>query len=485
MKKYPTPKKFDYNLIVIGAGSAGLVSSYIAATMKAKVLLVEKHKMGGDCLNTGCVPSKALIASAKFIHQARNAQKYAIDLVNIEYSFAKIMERVRGIIKKIEPHDSIERYQELGVECITASAEIISPYQVKVGEEVFSTRSIIIATGARPFVPNFVGLDQIEYLTSDNVWELNELPRKLVILGGGPIGSELTQCFARLGSNVTQIASSDRLLPKEDADVGSFVLEKFKEEGVLVLTEHKAIRIEKDGERKFVICKHLDQEVKVEFDQLLIALGRKANVTGFGLEGLDVELTAHGTIQTDTFLRTNYPNIYAAGDVAGPYQFTHFAAHQAWYASINALLSPFKTFKANYQVIPWCTYLDPEVARVGLSEDEARKNGIGYIVTKYNLSELDRAITDSKDSGFVKVLTTKRGGKILGAVIVGEHAGDLITEFVTAMKYGLSLNKILGTIHIYPTFAESNKYVAGEWKRQNTAKFLFGILKAFNAWRIS
>lgn len=483
LKRYSRPSSFDYNLVVIGAGSAGLVTSYIAAAIKAKVALIEKHRMGGDCLNTGCVPSKALIRSAKMIHYASRAKDFGLESMDVKFNFAAVMERVQRIIKQIEPHDSIERYNNLGVECIEGAARIVSPYEVEVNGKRLTTRNIVIATGARPLVPPIPGLEKIDYLTSDNVWNLRELPKRLLVLGGGPIGSELTQCFHRLGANVTQVEAYDCILNREDPEVSDVICKTFMAEGIKILTKHRAERVEVDGDRKYLICKTEGKEVRVEFDQILLALGRKANITGFGLEELGVKIAQNGTIEADEFLRTNFPNIYVAGDVAGPYQFTHFAAHQAWYASVNALLSPFKSFKADYRVIPWCTFTDPEVARLGLSEAEAKAKNIPYRVTVYDIGDLDRAIADGSDRGFIKVITPEKGDRILGATIVGEHAGDLLTEFVTAMKYNLGLNKILGTIHIYPTLAEANKYVAGVWKKNTAPKKLLALAEIFHTWR--
>lgn len=483
LKHYNRPKSFDYNLVVIGAGSAGLVSSYIASAVKAKVALIEKHKMGGDCLNTGCVPSKALIKSAKIIHLAKHAKDYGLESLEAKYKFAEVMERVQRIIKTVEPHDSTERYRSLGVECFEGEAKILSPYEVEVNGRVLTTKSIIVATGARPLVPPIPGLDQVEYLTSDNIWNIRECPKRLVVLGGGPIGAELSQCFHRLGANVTLIEAYDCVLSREDKDVSDFVCHRMSEEGINILTRHRATRVEVDGNRKFLICSSEQGEVKVEFDQILLALGRKANVTGFGLEELGVEINKNGTIVHNEFLQTNFPNIYVCGDVAGPYQFTHTAAHQAWFACLNALLSPFWSFRTDYRVIPWCTFTDPEVARVGLSEMEAQEKGIAYRVTKYGIDDLDRAIADSSDYGFIKVLTPEKGDKILGATIVGEHAGDLIIEFITAMKYGLGLNKILGTIHIYPTLAEANKFTAGKWKQSTVSARSLKLALAFLKWQ--
>lgn len=481
--RYKKPKSFDYNVMVIGAGSAGLVSSYIAAAVKAKVALVEKHKMGGDCLNTGCVPSKALIRSAKMLSYARRAKDFGFKDASVDYDFSEVMDRVQSVIKQVEPHDSVERYTELGVECITGEAKIIDPYRIQVGDKLYSTRSIIIATGARPFVPPIPGVEKVGYLTSDNIWELRTLPKRLVVLGGGPIGSEMTQCFSRLGSEVYQIEMLPQILIREDQEVSDIVTERFKEDGVHVMTDHKAKEFLVENGEKVLVCEYQGNDVRISFDEVLVAVGRKPNTTGFGLEELGIETVRPGVIKSDPFLRTKYPNIYVCGDVAGPYQFTHTAGHQAWYAAVNALFSPYKKFKADYSVIPWCTFTDPEVARVGLNEKEAKENNIPYEVTTYGIDDLDRAIADSEDHGFVKVLTVPGKDRILGVTIVGTHAGDLISEYVLAMKHNLGLNKILGTIHIYPTLAEANKYAAGNWRKDHVPKKLMAFLEKFHAWR--
>jgi dihydrolipoamide dehydrogenase len=471
--------KYDYNIIVIGGGSGGLVSSYIAAAVKAKVALIEKHKMGGDCLNTGCVPSKALLRSAKMLSYAKRAKEFGFKKAEVEFDFKDVMQRVQDVIKTIEPHDSRERYTSLGVDCIEGEANLTSPHSVEVNGKTLTARAIIVATGARPMVPPIAGLDKIDYLTSDTVWDLKELPKKLVVLGGGPIGSEMAQAFARLGSKVTIVEMSPQILSREDEEVIQLVTEKFENEGVHVLANHKA----KEFKGNTLICEHDGKDVSVEFDQVIVALGRAANTSGFGLEELGVELRKNKTIDANPYLQTNIPSIYVCGDVTGPYQFTHTAAHQAWYASVNALFSPFKKFKADYRVIPWATFIDPEVARVGLNEKDAKEQDISYEVTTYGIDDLDRAIADSEAHGFVKVLTKPGKDTILGVTIVGAHAGDLIAEYILAMKHGIGLNKILGTIHIYPTMAEANKYAAGEWKRAHVPALAMKILEKFHSWR--
>ncbi|MEK7231670.1 MAG: FAD-dependent oxidoreductase [Pseudomonadota bacterium] len=480
--KWTRPAHFDRNLVVIGAGSAGLVTAYIAAAVKAKVTLIEKHKMGGDCLNTGCVPSKALIRSAKFLSHARRCKELGMKSAGVDFDFAEVMERVQRIIKTVEPHDSSERYRNLGVECITGDAKITSPWTVAVNGRTITTRNIVIAAGARPFVPPIPGIEEVGYVTSDTVWNLRVLPRRLVVLGGGPIGCELAQCFARFGSHVTQVEMLPRILIREDADISDRVLARFREEGVNVLTGHRAAQFRIENGQKVLLCEHNGSEIRVEFDELLCAVGRIASTSGYGLEKMGIPVSKTRTVETNEFLQTVYPNIYACGDVAGPFQFTHTAAHQAWYAAVNALFGGMKKFKADYSVIPWATFTDPEVARVGLNEQDAKQQGIAYEVTAYGIDDLDRAIADEEAHGVVKVLTVPGKDKILGVTIVGEHAGDLLAEYVAAMRHGLGLNKILGTIHIYPTLAEANKYAAGAWKRAHQPKKLLQWVERYHAW---
>jgi pyruvate/2-oxoglutarate dehydrogenase complex dihydrolipoamide dehydrogenase (E3) component/uncharacterized membrane protein YdjX (TVP38/TMEM64 family) len=480
------PKSYDRNMVVIGAGAAGLVTSYIAAAVKAKVTLVESHKMGGDCLNYGCVPSKALIKTATLARQIRHSADYGIASASLTLDFAQVMDRVARVVKDIEPHDSVERYTGLGVDVQIGTAKILDPWHVQITHgdgrvQVLSTRSIVIATGARPFVPPLPGLDDVGYLTSDTLWGLREQPRRLVVLGGGPIGCELAQSFARLGSQVTQVEMGARIMVREDEDVSAFARQALEADGVQVLTGHKALRCERVGEDKFIVVEHAGQEQRIAFDVLLCAVGRVARLQGFGLEELGVP--TQRTVVTDEYLQTLFPNILAAGDVAGPYQFTHTAAHQAWYAAVNGLFGTFKKFKADYSVIPWATFIDPEVARVGLNEQEAREKGVAHEVTRYGIDDLDRAIADSAAHGWVKVLTVPGKDIILGVTIVGVHAGDLLAEYVLAMKHGLGLNKILGTIHTYPTLAESNKYAAGEWKRAHQPHGLLRWVEKFHTWR--
>lgn len=489
-QQWTKPSKFDRNLIVIGAGAGGLVTSYIAAAVKAKVTLVEAGEMGGDCLNYGCVPSKAIIKSAKIAEQIKNAHHYGLESTTPVFSFKKVMARVNQIIAEIAPHDSVERYTNLGVDVLKGYAKLLDPWTVEItyedgSSQQLTARSIVIATGARPFVPPLPGIEESGYVTSDTLWsefsKLNTAPKKLVVLGGGPIGSELAQSFARLGSQVTQIEMAERIMIKEDIEVSAFATKALEKSGVTILTSHQALRCERREHKKFVIVKYQDQEIEIEYDQLLCAVGRSARLTGYGLEELGIE--TNRTIITNEYLETLYPNIYAAGDIVGPYQFTHVAAHQAWYAAVNALFGQFKKFKVDYRVIPWTTFIDPEIARVGINEAEAKQRGIDYEITRFDFKELDRAITDSAAQGFIKVITPKGKDSILGVTIISEHAGDLMAEFVLAMKHGLGLNKILSTIHSYPTWAEGNKSAAGEWKRQHAPQAILRGLEKYHAWR--
>jgi pyruvate/2-oxoglutarate dehydrogenase complex dihydrolipoamide dehydrogenase (E3) component/uncharacterized membrane protein YdjX (TVP38/TMEM64 family) len=481
--KFKKPNTFDYNIIVIGAGSAGLVTSYIAAAVKAKVALIERERMGGDCLNTGCVPSKALIKSAKIVSVIKEASKYGVEVGEPQVHFRNVMKRVKNAIKTIEPHDSMERYRGLGVDCFQGEAKILSPWEVQVGSSVLTCKSIVVATGARPFIPPIDGLAASPYLTSETLWDLEDLPTRLCVLGGGPIGCELAQAFARLGSQVTLIEAHSRLMMREESEASTLVEQALRADGVELKLEARAQKIEKrNGEWEIDIHQN-DQIKSIKFDRLLLAVGRSANITGFGLEELGVEIDSKGTISHDDFLRTNYPNIFVCGDVAGPYQFTHTASHQAWFASVNALFGDFKKFKVDYRVIPWCTFTDPEVARVGASEKELEEAAIDYQVSTYEIKNLDRAITDAEQTGYIKVLTRGKTDKILGVTIVASRAGDLISEFVTNMKFNLGLNKLLSTIHIYPTYMEANKFTAGVWKKQNISQKVLKLLTIYHRWK--
>jgi len=484
------PKRYDRNLIVVGAGAAGLVSAYIAATVRAKVTLIEKHKMGGDCLNYGCVPSKALLRSAKLLDNARRSREFGVAHLAAECDFAEVMTRVQRVVAQVAPHDSVQRYTELGVEVLQGQAMIRDPWTVEVtgadgATQTLTTRQIIVAAGAEPFVPPIPGLAESGYLTSDTLWSLRRRPHRLVVLGGGPIGSEMTQAFARLGCAVTQVEMLPRLLMREDPEVSAHVLQRFRAEGVDVRLDTRAQAVVVEDGQKILVCEHAGIEQRIPFDEILVAVGRAARLKGYGLEALGAKTGK--TLEVNSLLQTNFPNIYACGDVAGPYQFTHTASHMAWYAAVNALFGGLLwlrggRFKVDYSVVPWATFTEPEVARVGLNEIEAREKGIAYEVVSYDLADLDRAIADGEAHGLVKVLTVPGKDRILGVTVVGEHAGDLIAEYVLAMKQGIGLNKILGTMHIYPTLAEANKYAAGLWKQAHKPEKLLRWVQKYHDW---
>ncbi len=479
---YRRPRRFDTNVIVIGAGSAGLVAALIAATVKAKVTLVERHKMGGDCLNTGCVPSKALIRSARIADYARRATEFGLEPMAVQVNFRRVMERVQAVVKTIEPHDSVARFTSLGVDCLQGDARILSPWEVEVDGRVLSARNIIIASGARPQVPDIPGLAALDYLTSDTVWELRDSPAHLLVIGAGPIGCELAQAFARLGTRVTLVTHAARVLPREDPEVSALLLQTLQAQGMAVHTGYEPMAFRRDGAAQCASFRTPAGERELVFDRVLLAVGRHANVEGLGLDALGIPLTAGGTVVVDEYLRTRVPTIFACGDVAGPYLFTHMASHQAWYATVNALFGRFRQFKVDYSIVPWATFTDPEVARVGLNEQEALARGIAVDVTRYGIDDLDRAIADGEAHGFVKVLTAPGSDRILGATIVGYHAAELLAEFVLAMKHGLGLGKILATIHVYPTLGESNRFLASEWRKARKPERLLGWVERYHRW---
>jgi len=482
LKGFQKPKAFDANLIVIGAGSGGLVSAYIAAAVKSKVILIEENAMGGDCLNTGCVPSKALLRSSRMAKYLQRADEFGLQVSESAVDFPKVMQRVHKAIKQIEPHDSVERYTELGVDCVQGRATIVSPWEVEVNGQRLSAKKMIIATGGRPAIPDIAGLSDVGYLTSDTVWQLKQLPTRLLVVGGGPIACELAQAFQRLGSQVTMVVRN-KVLPKEDCDAAKLVKKQLRNDGIELLTKQQFIAFEKNGSDKALLVDGKEGQQRIEFDELLIATGRQANTENIGLDTIGVERNHDGTVAVNPLMQTTCPTVYVCGDVAGPYQFTHVASHQAWYASVNALFSGLKTFNVDYRVIPWVTFCDPEVARVGLNEKEAEAKGIAYEISHYGIDDLDRAIADSEATGFIRVLTVPGKDKILGVTIVGYRASELIAEYVLAMKHGLGLNKILGTIHVYPTMSEANKYVAGVWKKNHQPEKVLSWLEKFHCWR--
>ncbi len=476
--------RYDYNLVAIGAGAGGLVTSLIGAKVGARVALIEKHLMGGDCLNTGCVPSKTLLASAKVAHLFRNAERFGLR-GSVEVDFARVMEQVQEAIARIAPNDSVERFTSLGVECLSGAARVRSPHEVEVNGRVLTTRAIVVATGARPRIPDLPGLSECAYSHSETIWNLRTLPRRLGVIGGGPIGCELAQAFSRLGAEVVVLNAAARLLPREDEEVSLLVQEQFAAEGIRVLNHVSFEEAQALGTQTRLRFREpgTPELQSLEVDHLLLACGRQANTTGLGLEELGVVFNADGTLQVDATLRSSVPSLYACGDVAGPYQFTHVAGHQAWYAAVNALFSPLKSFRVDYRAVPWCTYTDPEVARVGLNEQEAREQNIDVEVTRLDLAELDRAVTDRVDQGMIKILTPPGKDRLLGVTVVGAHAGELLAEYGLAMKHGLGLNQILGTLHAYPTLAESSKLAAGKWRQRHVPSWLLGLLGAFHTWR--
>lgn len=483
LSSFKKPKRFDANVVVVGGGSAGLVTSLIVAGAKARVVLVEKHRMGGDCLYTGCVPSKSIIRSGRIMEYIRRAEDYGIVDAAGKVDFAAVMRRVQTVIETIEPHDSPERFTSLGVECVSGAARLLSPYEVEVEGKRITTESIVIASGARPFIPLVPGLDGIDYLTSDNVWSLTELPPRLLVVGGGPIGCELAQAFSRLGSKVTQVDMAERIMPREDADVSAAVSARFEAQGIELLTSHRLQKFETvDGEH-FMQAEHQGETVRVAFDRVLLAIGRKANTEGFGLEEIGVALTPQGSVEVNEYLQTSLPNVFACGDVAGPYQFTHMASYQAWFAALNAIAGGIWRSRVNYSVVPWATFTDPEVARVGLSEDEAKQRGIAYELTRYEMNHHDRSLADGEAHGFVKILTVPGKDKILGVTIVGYHAGEQIAEFVFAMTHNMGLKSISAVTHIYPTLGEANKFAANAWRSARLPTQYFPWLKRFFDWR--
>ena len=478
-RPFKKPSRFDYNMVVIGGGAAGLVTAYLCSSLKARTALVEKNKMGGDCLNTGCVPSKTLLKTASLIAKAKQCQKYGIEKMEVAFNFAQVMERVKSTIKKIEPHDSIERYKKLNVDCFTGSAEIVSPWEVRIDDKTITTAHITVATGATPFIPPIPGIENADWITSDTLWDLVELPQRLVILGAGPIGVEMAQAFCRLGSHVTMVQRSARILSQEDSDVAQELARQLSTEGVSILTQHSPLRFENNT---LIVQNKQGEQTPIPFDKILIAVGRTPRVQGFGLEKLGVQLRSNGTIEANSWLQTNYPNISVCGDVTGPFQFTHTAAHQAWYCAVNALFGRFKKFPVDYSTIPKAIYTDPEIATVGKSEQDCRSSGTAYEVTRYHFDDLDRAITDGEEHGFIKVLTRPKSDKILGATVVGPRAGELILEFVTAMKHNFGLNAILSTIHPYPTFGEANKYLAGNWRKSHKPEKILKLIEKYHSW---
>lgn len=460
-----------------------MVSAYIAATVKAKVTLIEKHRMGGDCLNTGCIPSKSLLRSAKIAHYARRASIYGLRDTPIEFEFNQIMDRVQSVIRRIEPVDSVERYTSVGVNCEIGEAKLTSPFSVEVNGKSITTRKIIIASGAQPVVPCIPGLEASGYLTTETLWDMRELPRRVALIGAGPVGCEIGQALCRLGSEVHIFDIAPRILEKEEPEVSDLMLNHLSSEGIRFHLGGEITQVESTRSCKTLHSTIETTSQRFEVDEVIVAVGRKPTTENLGLEDIGVELASDGSIKVDRFLRSSIKSIYAIGDAIAPFQLTHAASHEAWHATVNALFTPFKRFKVDYSVLPWCTFTDPEVARVGLTVAESRNRGIAIEQTVYQLNDLDRAITESEDEGFVSIVTKRGSDQVIGATIVAHHAGEMIGEFALAMKHNIGLKKVMALVHVYPTWLEANKYTAGEWRRNNAPTRLLAFAEHFHRWR--
>jgi len=454
-----------YNVVVIGAGTGGLVTAAGTAGLGGRVALIERHKMGGDCLNTGCVPSKALISSARLIDQIRHAPKWGLAKQEPRFDFAEVFSRMRERRAKIAPNDSQGRYESLGVDVFRGEARFVSPNEIAVGDVRLKAKNLVIAAGSRAAVPPIEGLKDVPFYTNETIFdELHQKPERMVILGGGPIGCELGQVFARLGVQVTIIQRAPQLLEKEEADAAGLVRRRLEAEGVRILVGAQARLVARQGDRLRIWLEAEEEKRQpIDCDALLVAAGRTPNTEGLGLEAAGVAYTEKG-VTVNERLQTSQPHIYAVGDIAGPYQFTHVADAQARVVVRNILFPWIKT-KFDDSVVPWCTYTSPEVARVGLNEDEARKKGIAFDVLTQPMEEVDRAVVESEAIGFAKVLLKKGTDQILGVTLVSERAGDLLHEFVLAMKAGIGLKQISGTIHAYPTFAEIARKAADRYQK--------------------
>jgi len=461
----------EYDLVVIGGGSGGLVVAGVAAALKAKVALVERDRLGGDCLWYGCVPSKSIIHASRIAYEVKHAGRFGVYCNEPEIDFAKAIGYVQDVISTIQPHDSPERFEGLGVEVIFGSGKFIDRKTFEVNNRPLKARAFVISTGSRPGVPPIPGLQEAGYLTNEEVFSITERPDSLAVIGGGPIGCELGQAFSRLGSQVTIIASRERLLPKEDPEAVEVVHKQFESEEIRVLLQTRAESVEIADGKKYVWA----GGEKIAVDEILVATGRQPNVESLNLDAAGVKLGKSG-IEVNSKLQTTNPRIYACGDVIGGYQFTHVASYQANVVLKNALFLP--VFKADYRVIPWAIFTDPELARVGLTEQEAREHyGNDIYVVKQEFAEVDRAQAEAATEGFAKIIT-RRNGQILGAHLVGSSAGELIHEIILAMSHKLKISALSG-IHIYPTLAEVNSKAAFELTRQNYEKNhgLQGLLK--------
>ena len=460
-----------YNVVVIGAGTAGLVTAAGTAGLGGRVGLIERNLMGGDCLNFGCVPSKALISSARLIRRIRESEKWGLDRQEPQFDFEKVFERMRARRAKIAPNDSQERFESLGVDVFHSEARFVSPHEVEVNGQRLRAKNFVIATGSRAVIPKIEGIDSVPYFTNETIFdELEEKPQSMIVLGGGPIGCELTQTFCRLGTHVTMIQRGDQLLPREDRDVAEFLERRLINEGVRIIKNANARAVAVTDAGK-VALEFLDRqsaqmaERTFFADALLVAIGRSPNLQSLDLKSAGVDVNERGVRVTD-YLQTSQRHIYAVGDVIGPFLFTHMADAQARVVVRNILM-PFQFLrqKMDYSVVPWCTYSDPEVAHVGLGEKEAQQKNLDYDLFVVPLEDVDRAVVESEDAGFAKILTRKGSGKILGATIIAPHAGDLLHEFVLAMNAKIGLGKISSIIHAYPTFAELARKAGDKFNR--------------------
>lgn len=469
----------DYDLVVIGGGSAGLVAASAGAQLNARVALIEKHLLGGDCLHYGCVPSKSLIHAGQIAHNVRTASKFGIYTSSPEIKFEEAINHVQNVIGTIQVHDSTERFESLGVDVIYGSGQFTDHETFEINGRQLKARNFLISTGSRPLVPPIEGLKEAGFLTNEQVFSLKERPDSLAVVGAGPIGCELGQSFARLGAEVTIIASRDQIMPKEDAEAAAVVQKQLESEGIRVLTKSRAKKVEVIDGKKHL---HIGNDVVV-VDEILVSTGRVPNVESLNLEAAGVEV-GKGGIQVNEKLRTRNKKIYAAGDVIGGYQFTHVAGYEAAVVIQNALF--LATKKVDYRVIPWATFTEPELARVGLTEQQARdRYGDDVFVLKHDFKEVDRALAEAAGVGFAKFIT-RANGEILGAHIVGPHAGELISEVVLAMSNKLKVGS-LGVIHVYPTLSEINPKAALQLTKQKYAKndFLQNFLRKFFNWRRS
>ena len=435
-----------YDITIIGGGSGGLTAARLAHALGGSVLLVDKQRLGGDCLNYGCVPSKSLIHVARVVHEAQDAARLGLRSARLEVDMARVSDYIQGVISKVSETEKV--YTE-GITVEFGNVSFASPTELLLNGEIIRSRKILIATGSHPAVPPIDGLQETGYWTNEDVFDLMQLPASLIIVGGGPVGVELSQAFERLGTKVTLIQGPDRILPKEDAEVSAEIAHVLKSEGIDIITGARFVGASRDGDKKVIITRKGDQLLRFEADQILIALGRQPNVAGLNLEAAGINYTAKG-IQVDDYLQTSTSSALAIGDVIGGYRFTHVAAYQAGIAVRNALV-PFAKKKVEYRVVPWCTFTDPEVARVGLTPEEARQKHKQVRIVKFPWSDIDRAQTEGETSGFIKLVLAGRKDAIVGAHIVGAHAGELLGELSLAMQQNLAVNDILATIHAYPT----------------------------------